>query len=312
MSNKLLVRLAGALVVLILVWGGLALVRRPPEDRTVSLAIPKVDTASVDSIVFAKRADTTVLTRAGKQWKANGFAADSSTVGSLLSALADTARPTELVAENRSSHERLGVAPDSALHVTVRSRAGARPALDLFAGGRTSDYGGVFVRRPDGDAVYALRGTLFESLTRAPDDWRDKRIAQVAQDSVARIEIQRGIRSYALARSGKAWTLDGKPADSAAVASLLGDYHDLRASGFPSRAQADSIDFQKPKAATKMLSAKGTPLVALRFDSTASGMWARADSGGPVYKLDSWIWSRLAPAETTLAAKKPAKGEKKK
>jgi len=304
MSSKQLVRLAAALGLLVIVWGVLALVRRPPEDKSVSLAIPRVDTAAVDTMVLTKARDTAVITRSGKQWSTNGFPADSQSVAMLLAALADTAHPTELVAQNSSSHERLGVTGDSALHAVVHTRGTTKPALDLIAGSRTGDYGGVFVRRNGDDAVYTLRGGLFDAFTRSLDDWRDKRIASVVADSVAAIEVHHGGRGYTLKRSGKAWTLSsGKPADSSAVSNLLGDYRDLRASGFPARAQGDSLDFAHPTASARLLSKAGKPLAELALDSTAGGMWARASSNPAVFKLDTWIWGQLVPAESTLVAK---------
>jgi hypothetical protein len=52
-----------------------------------------------------------------------------------------------------------------------------------------------------------------------------------------------------------------------------------------------------------LLGTGGAPLVSLVFDSTASGVWARADSGGAVFRLDAWRLGQLAPAESTLRVK---------
>ena len=71
MTSKQLVRLASALGVLIIAWGVLALVRRPANDRGGSLALARVDTAAVDSIVLARGHDTTTVARAAnKRWLA--------------------------------------------------------------------------------------------------------------------------------------------------------------------------------------------------------------------------------------------------
>ena len=71
---------------------------------------------------------------------------------SLLSGLADTARQTEMVAETKASHARLGVDADSGRRVRV------------------------VIRRPDGDVAYSLRGSLALTLDRSADDWRDERV----------------------------------------------------------------------------------------------------------------------------------------
>ncbi|MGH7620474.1 MAG: DUF4340 domain-containing protein [Gemmatimonadaceae bacterium] len=306
MSDRLLKRLAAALVIVVVAWGVLALVRRPPSDRLGSLSLAKVDTAAVDSMTVATARDTMIVARArgarGK-WLASGFAADSTAVQSVLKALADTSNITELVAESRTSHERLGVAADSATHVVVFGKGGAR-VFDLMTGHRTGDYSGIDVRRPSDAAVYALKGLLVDALARAPSDWRDKRILAVLPESVSTIQVEHGGRGYEVKRSGTAWTLgSGKRADSAAVADFLGNFRDLRASGFATRAEADSLDFKKPTATIRLLGKSGSAVADVTVDSAASGEWARTSAGLSVYKLDSFVWSRLAPAESTLVPK---------
>jgi hypothetical protein len=306
MSKKQLVRFASALGILIVAWGVLALVRRPPQDGPGTLLLARVDTAAVDSILLVRGRDTSIVARgAGGRWRASGFAADSTAVHGFLAGLVDTARSTELVAEQRTSHARLGVDADSGERVVVFSRG--KPALSLVAGRRTPDYAGVYVRSANADATYALHGALADPLARPLDDWRDKRVVDVASDSVATIEIQRPGGRYTLRRSGAAWRLsNGKPADSSAVNSLLGDFRDVRAAGFATRAQSDSLDFTKAARRTRLLSTSARVLANLVFDSTAAGAWVRADSGGAVFKLDSWLWGRLSPAESTLVPKKRA------
>lgn len=312
MNAKQLMKMATALGVVVIAWVVLALVRRPPADREVDLVLPKIDTTSLDSMVLIKGHDTTVVARAGaKAWHANGLAADSSAVHSLLTALVDTARTTELVAEERTSHERLGVSSDSGQFVALYDHG--HPALRLVVGKRTSDYGGVYLRRENANEVFALHGSLADALTRAGDDWRDKRIASVAPDSVATIDIERGGRTYTLRRAGSRWSLEsGKAADSSAVASLLGNYRSVTASGFASRAQSDSVSFAKPTMSARLLNKEARPLVSLVFDSTKAGKWVRAEAGGPVYRMEDWTWGGLAPAESTLVAKPatPAKRSK--
>jgi hypothetical protein len=307
MNRTQLVRMALALAAALGLWGVLAVARRPTEDRGAALALPKVDSAGVDTIAVTRATDTVILARGARgQWRANGYPAAQAAVTDLFRALADTSRWSDVVAERRTSHARLGVTADSGQRLRVVSHGKA--LVDAITGKRTSDGGGVFLRRTTDDAVYAVHGPLADALGRAPDDWRDKHIASVTADSVAAIEVQRGTSSYKLERSGTRWMLGaGRPADSAAVAGLLGEYANVTASGFATRAQADSIDFTRPRARARVLSKGGSPLVSLLFDSTASGVWTRADSGGPVFKIEAWTLGTLAPAESTLRAKKATK-----
>jgi hypothetical protein len=307
MTRKQLIRAAIALAAAILLWAVLAIAHRPGSERGASLALPKIDTASVDSIALIGPRDTIRLARTGQgQWRVNGFPAAPTAVSDLLQALRDTTAWSELVAQRATSHPRLGVTADSGRRLRVASHG--RTLLDLVTGKQTSDYTGLYVRRSGEDAVYALHGNLTNALRHGVDDWRDRRIAAVPPESVATVEVQRGARSYALRRTGSGWRFaSGGPADSAAVASLLNEYRELTASGFATPAQADSAHFDRSRRRARLLAAGDRPLLDLRFDSTASGVWARADSGGTVFRIDSWTLNHLIPADSTLRPKPKTK-----
>ena len=303
MSQTSIRRLAGVLVAALVVWGALAASTRLREDRASRFTLARVDTASIDTIALERRGDTAVLTRAPHGWMVNGHAADSAHTHDLLTGLADTADWGELIAERPSSYARLGVDADSGRHVRVVGHG--RQLLEFTSGKRTADWSGVYLRRGGDSAVYGLHsGPLGELLTFTADDWRDKRIARVVPESVATAEIQRGGRRVSLRRAGTRWTFGGSPADSSAVATTLGLYRTLDASGFANAAQADSLRGAKPVATVHLRSKTGALLLGLAFDSTAGGAWARADSGGPVFKVDPYQLAHLAPPESTLSVKK--------
>ncbi|HET7563962.1 MAG TPA: DUF4340 domain-containing protein [Gemmatimonadaceae bacterium] len=322
MSTKQLLRLATALVVILVAWGAVTLARGSSADRSSSFALPRIDSASVDTIALTARRDTEVLARdAHGQWRVSGYPASPTMVSALLHALDDTIAWSELVAEQPSSHAALGVDADSGRRVRVVSHG--KTLLDITTGKRTQDFGGLYLRRTDANPVYAWHGMLVGALDhRTVNDWRDKRIADVEPESVAAIAVQRGAHRYTLRRaSGKgakngtsgAWTFaSGHAADSAAVHRLLGEYTDLTASSFATSAQADSVSFAKPALHARLLSATGAPLASLAFDSTKSGVWVRADSGATVYRIDPWRLSSLLPAESTLQPKEGKTAAKKK
>lgn len=308
MSTKQLIRLAVVLAVVLVAWGALSLARGSSADNGASFTLPTIDTASVDTIALSAPRDSEVLVRdAHGQWRVNDYPAAPALVSSLLKALDDTAARSELVAEQPASHAQLGVSADSGRHVRVVS--GGRTVLDAITGKRTDDYSGVYVRLANANSVYALHGTLVEALSHhGVDAWRDKRIAALDPAQVATIAVRHGAHSYTLHRkTGGQWTFtSGRAADSAAVGRLLDAYHPLTASGFATAAQADSAHFTHPRLHAQLLGADDTPLVSLAFDSTASGVWARADSGGTVYRLDTWRLGQLLPAESSLRAQRSA------
>ncbi|MGI9041819.1 MAG: DUF4340 domain-containing protein [Gemmatimonadales bacterium] len=303
MSAKQLVRLAIGLGVLLLLWGAAALIRdRESGSAGGGFALPRLARGDVGSVRIVRTSDTTLLARRDSStWTVNGLPAAAGAPEKLLPAPPDTTLAAELVAERSASHAGLGI--DSASGTRVRVAGEESLLADLIVGQRTPDLTGGYLRRAGDSAVYLVRGRLTELLSRTPDDWRDRKIARVAPDSVARIEVRRGSRSYALRRGERGWALGARaPADSAAVADMLAALRQVDASGFATPAQADSAGFSPADRRTTLLQADGTALLVLAFDSTAGGFWVRADSGATVYRVDSFTADRLAPAESSVRA----------
>lgn len=306
MSRKQLLRLVIVLVVVLIAWGVSAAVRHARTDQVDGLALPAIDTAAVDTMAFMGRTDTTVVARSPDgRWSVNGHPASASTVTSALQALVDTSTWSELAARSSSAHTAMGVTADSGtlVHVGVRNGAG----FTLIAGHHTSTFGGVFVRRPADSAVYALHGPLTQVFDRTAEAWRDRTIASVIPDSVARIEIRRGKASYALVRSGRKWlTPSGAAADSNAVRDFLTRFSPLEAIGFATAAQADSLDFRRPFAEVRLFTGSGgKPSVLLRVDSAASGVWLRPDSSSTIYGIESWNLAGVVPTAKSLLHEPP-------
>lgn len=312
MTSKQLLRLAAVLLLVLVLWGAVALAsRRGSETGSI---IPKVDTSRVDTVAIAGPADTATLVRTGSKeipWRVNGHPADTQVVRELLAGLAAPDAGSELVAQNPASHARLQVTDDSGKRVRVVEKG--RTLLDLVAGKRTTDGEGVYVRRPGEPAVYALGGDLAGAITRGADEWRNHMIAGVRTDSVWSIEIRRGSRPYTLRRKDSGWVLaSGASADSAAVAGLLERYREIRVDGFGAKAQLDSLRFSKPRRAARLLDRDGFPLLSLAFDSISSGMWVRVSkadrrTGGraenEAFRLDNWTADQLTPADSSLRKK---------
>jgi hypothetical protein len=290
---------------LLLLWGAASLARRgssgPSEsDRFALAAVPR---DSVDSIIIQRVADTARLARVDSAtWTVNGHRASRSAVQDILAALADTARRSELAGSRPASHAGFGV--DSTKGTRIRLVSGDSTIADLVQGHRGPGLEGGYFRFSRDSAVYMVGGNLAQVLEQTSDELRDKKIARVNPDSVARIEVTRGRRSYALRRDEKTWALTpGGHADSAAVAELLSSYREVEAAGFATPAQADSAQFGRPDRRLAVLRADGSPLLSLVFDSTATGFWARAAGDSTVYRLDTWSVDRLVPSDSTLKAK---------
>ena len=314
MTSKQLKLIAAALAVLLLLWGGSALLSRGSDTITGSLAVPALVEADVDTITIVKAADSVVLAKQSPTaWTVSGHRAALDQVRDLLQALKDTVRP-ELVAQDSSSFARLNV--DSAAGRWLRVRGsgggggGGKPLLQLIVGARGSVYPSVYVRRPGDTHVYLWRGRLAQLMDRGGgvDDWRDKRIAALQPDSVESVDVARSKERYTLTRGPKAWVLNGGVADSGGLARYLGRLRAIVASGFATPQQADSARAARAARPTRRLTVhgpRGSVLLSLAFDTTATGFLVRhlAGSGGEaatVYRMNAWDVDALTPASRSL------------
>jgi hypothetical protein len=300
MSPRQLTRLALALAVVLVAWGVLALIRRPVNDRVVTLALPAVDTARVDTVAITQGGDTALLARgADHRWRVNGQPAAPTNVAQLLAALADTSNHTAMVAENASAQASLGVSADSGRRVRVVE--GGRAVLDWTTGHQTGDYTGMYVRPTAGDAVYALHGTLAGAFGHALDAWRDKTIVALAAPGVQRMEVTRGGHMYSLIHGPAGWTLGaGGAVDSAAAARMVQQLNPLSGQAVATAAQAAAANFGRPTARLRVFGPAGAPLADVLFDSTKTGIWARADTGQTVFQVGPWVLNNVAPTERAL------------
>ena len=139
-------------------------------------------------------------------------------------------------------------------------------------------------------------------MERQLDDWRDKQVAAVDPDSVREVRVQLGRGGYTLRHGDAGWRFaSGARADSGAVRRMLEQYRTFQGGGFPTPAQADSLDFRRPNRRLTLLG-RSAPLAELLFDSTASWWYVRRAAGGAVYRVESWRLDQLFPGDSTLRA----------
>jgi hypothetical protein len=316
MSSTQLKLIAGGLLVLLLLWGASALVSRGPDSVRASLDLRVPALGDVDSITIVKRQDTIAIARqSATDWTVNGHRAALASVTELFQALRDTVRP-ELVAQDSSSFARLQVDSAGGRWLRLRGGRGGKPLLEVIVGTRPTDFQSAYLRRPGDAHVYLWRGRLGALVERTLDDWRDKRIASVAPDSIAAVDVVRGPDRYALTRAGKTWKVNGALADSGAVARYLERFKAITAAGFATPEEADSLrtgrrpPAHRPpasRATARRLDVRSTRgvLLSLAFDSTSGGFLVRhlAGAGGEgatVYRMNAWDADGVTPASRSL------------
>lgn len=301
MTPKQLKVIAIVLVVALALWGVSELVSGRSDKTAGERVFAGLDLASIDSFVITRKTDTLHFVKRPSLWTVNGHLASGLEMDGFFKQLADTT-PTEVAAENSASHQRMGV--DSIVSRRLQIYAGGQVKSDIFVGERGPDYQSSYVRRP-GEARVSLRyGPFAGFVDRAVDDWREKRMANVPPDSVARVDVTRKHRRYSIVKKDGTWQFaDGKAVDTAAVSRFLKGLHPLTATGIAAPADVKNVRFTTPDARVVLKGAGGQTLVNLVADSMPNGYWVQADSGGPVYRNGVWIADEMAPWDSTLRKK---------
>ncbi len=297
MSSQQLKRVALGLVVVIFLWGASHIVTRGGDEPESDIVFPALDAVDVDSIIISRPADTLILARTGTAWTVNGRDASADAISQMFNAL-NAASPAPLMATRDALHARMGV--DSASAKRLRFVHGERSLGTFLFGNRGSLFNSVFVRRSGEAEVYQYTGSLSRLVDQGIDDWRNKQVVDLEADSIGSVVVSRRRGGYTVTRADSGWTVGASPADSAAVERLLGQYGPLTATGFPTDAQLDSANFDRPDLTVTVLGLTGDTLAALAFDSSAAAYWLRRGSDGTVFRVLQWKVNQLAPADSTL------------
>ncbi|UCG86375.1 MAG: DUF4340 domain-containing protein [Gemmatimonadota bacterium] len=305
MNPKQLKRIAIALVVVLFFWGMSEILGGRHDDTEIGFVLPALQASEVDSVIFATGTAATVLARAvDNTWTVNGYEMNPDAVTELFQAVSDSVE-VELVATSAVVHERMGL--DSASGIRVDFIRDGQSVAAVIFGNTGRGYGSRYVRRATSDFVFLYKGALANLVARSVDTWRDKRILDISPDSIARVAVERGGEDYSLVREGGEWRFGtGAPADSGAVHRMLERYQALYATGFPSDAQLDSVDFNPPDRQVTLFSSLGDTLGSVMFDSTNAGYWVQRASGGYIYKIAKWSGDQMSPADSTL---RPSAGD---
>lgn len=315
MSDRALKRIFLVLGLLVLAYGVVALLGRRGEDGSggaLASVLENVVPESLEAVVFQEpgpSGGTRRLERTGTTaWTVDGNPVDSAYVARLLDAL-DGAEAGAVVSRNPANHARMGVDEASAVRM-ILERGGATDTLLL--GGRGPTSGTVYARVPGADDVQVLEADLRAAATRSADEWRSKRLAAVDTASVRTVELATPDGGYVLAREEGAWSVDGQPADSTTVASLLGELAALDGTGVA----GEGVPEREADRVLTVGGESGTVLT-LRLwepgDEGGGGLTAVAEGPaalqpGAAFTFPSWRTERMTPGRDQVVAAE-AEGE---
>ncbi|MBL8924530.1 MAG: DUF4340 domain-containing protein [Myxococcaceae bacterium] len=291
------------------------------REKEVSVGVQKFDptplsSSAIDAVTITG-ANAAKLERGANGWTVADpskpdakFAADEGQVTQTLTALAELKAP-DFVNDQADRHAEYEVTTEKGTSV-VATGGGKTFSVIL---GKASKSGGVYVRRPDANAVFSSPSSLGSLVKKNVTAWRKKAIATVPVADVSQVDVLRADGSGWSVKSAEGvWSL-ASPApagfrfDPAAAQRLVGSLTALTAKDFLSA----EGDFSKAHVFT-LTKKDGSPVkVTLSATKRDDGSFALKVDGDPQqYLVDSWLAEQLdKPLEglrdLTLLAFDPSK-----
>ncbi len=229
LDKKTIISIAAFVVLLLIV----LLVRSDPYDTKIEEpkdVWPTIVPDDIDKIEIVRETESISLEKRASGWvlASHGDAvANDNFVKTLLDRL-EKLEISHLISDNPDKHGSFEVDEKGA---RLKLFKGGTELASIIVGKNTADYSGSFVRLPDDNLVYATKGVIRSSIVRKPDDWRDKSILNLNQDSIVKVSIDKlgkgenlvFAKSVATPPDGDeetaeaappaqdTWTIDGKP-----------------------------------------------------------------------------------------------------
>ena len=213
---------------------------RRQGDRTFRTDLFSVDSATVTAIKIYPKGSTgepLTLARSGKSWEIRtgnrSYPADSGAISNILSSLAHVTAE-HVAASDAAGWKPLEINDSLGRHVVVEQ--GSSVAADFMVGkasfiqdqGMQNRRGNrgfsvkSHIRLAGDDHVYVVDGFLSMVFSDQPAQYRNRMICRFEPQQVTKLTfIYPGDSSFILSRTGSAWTVSGKPADSAKTATYL-------------------------------------------------------------------------------------------
>ncbi len=293
MSEQTLKRILGALGVLLVLWLGSVLISGrggggSARDGGVASLLEGLGETTVSAIRIVGPNQSVALQKSGSAWTVNGNATDSSAVTRLWSALME-ADVGGVVANNPANHERMGLSADSAWTVGFTLTDGSTASVLVGKTGPIFPSG--YVRLPDQNAVVVVSGDLRATLTQNLTFWRDKTILRVDTAAVRRVVLETDEGTHVVERSDTIWSVDGEPANSSTMRTVLDELANFVGIGFVE----DGEVFQENGRRVIALGANSDTLGVVIITGEAGTRHARTPGSDTVFELASFRADRITP-----------------
>src|SRR6267154_2321917 len=150
--------------------------------------------------------------------------------------------------------------------------------------------------------AFKVTKELGEAIDKNLDDFREKRLFDIADSNPEKIEIHSGSKTFYLTRSGEDWWSDGKKMDAVSIDSVIREIRLLSAPKFA------TTGFSSPIATLIVTSNDGKRVEKVEIAKEANGYIAKRENEPLLYALDAKVIEDFQKAADEL---KPAETPKK-
>lgn len=262
MKSKLIMILAGVLALQLLLVSLLSIdTKTHVKQKEMFLA---TDTSQIDYVKIVNSGKPVALKRVGANWRLSeplDFPANPRYIETMLKKLAEL-KVESHISSNKNKYDQYELS-DTATYVEAGKEGGK---IDKFyIGKQSSSYSHTYMRKADDGDVLLVVGTPRSSLTRDPNDWRDKSVLSLDKSMLEKVvitfsdevvELVRDISSPSndsiMVMSDTTWNVipkRGKPfkADDKVLNRVRNTITRLNASDFLDKGLAEIPSFDNPE-----------------------------------------------------------------
>jgi len=147
------------------------------------------------------------------------------------------------------------------------------------------------------DGVFKVSNQLGDAIDQNAEDFREKRVLDLADNTPDKIEFHDGSKAYFLARSSEDWWSDGKKMDAVSVEDFLRPIRSLTAT------KLATTGFSSPALSLTVTSGNGKHVEKVEIAKSKDGYIAKREDGPMLYELDA---KAVEDLQTAASGLKPA------
>lgn len=238
-----------------------------------------------------------VLARSGETWELTApvaYPANEANVSSLVRRLEEV-NSENIVSTQPESWSNYEV-DDQAVTVTLRS--GDQDVQTFYVGKQAPAGFHTYMRLSGSDETHMVRGDIRSFVSYTVNEWRDKSIVDLPQESIERIQVSAAPeRSYSLQRENELWQVEASsgesfPTDPNEANMLVGTLATLSALTFPTESVVETLDFSEPTLEV-ILTQSGGLATALQVVESNDAYYLIKDGEETVFEIAGYIYEDL-------------------